>query len=289
MTAEIIDGKRIAEEMLSDLKEKVALMKDKPGLALVLVGNDPASQIYVTNKKKKCDELGIYCERYNFEENISEKELEELIIKLNNDKKIDGILVQLPLPKHINESIIEKILPEKDVDGLTLKNQDRIKYLEPPIEPATPRGIIRLINSTKVGLEGKHVVIIGRSKIVGISVALMLVQKNATVTFCHSKTNEERLKDLTKMADILIVAVGKPKIITKDMVKQGAVVIDVGINRVDGKIVGDVDFENVKEVASFITPVPGGVGPMTIAMLLDQLILLRSRKLRGEPLFKPIN
>lgn len=270
MTAEIIDGKRIAEEVLLEIASRVKLMKEKPGLALVLVGNDPASQIYVTNKKKKCKEIGIYCERYNLDENTLEKELEELIIKLNNDKKIDGILVQLPLPKHINETVIETIIPEKDVDGFTEVSLGKLISGGSKIYPATPKAIMKLIELTKINLEGKHTVVVGRSKIVGKPIALMLLEKNMTVTICHSKTKD--LVDYTKQADILVVAVGKPKTITKDMVKQGAVVIDVGINRVDGKIVGDVDFENVKEVASYITPVPGGVGPMTIVMLLDNLV-----------------
>ncbi len=270
MTAEIIDGKKIAEEVLSDIDDKVKLMKDKPGLALVLVGNNPASEIYVNSKEKKCKEIGIYCEKYNLEENTSEQELAELIIKLNNDKKIDGILVQLPLPKQINESVIEKIIAEKDVDGFTETSLGKLISGESNIYPATPKAIMKLIESTKINLEGKNAVVVGRSKIVGKPVALMLLEKNTTVTICHSKT--KNLENYTKQADILVVAIGKPKLITKNMVKQGAVVIDVGINRVDGKIVGDVDFESVKEVASYITPVPGGVGPMTIAMLLDNLV-----------------
>lgn len=273
MTATIIDGKKIAEEILLGICEKVKAMKEKPGLALILVGKNPASEIYVNSKEKKCNELGIYCERYNFSEDVKQKELVDLIYKLNKDNKINGILVQLPLPPDINEDVINLIDPKKDVDGFTSINLGNLVAGNNYVTPATPKAILKLIEHTGISISGKNAVVVGRSKIVGKPVALLLLERNAGVTVCHSKT--ENLSYYTKQADILVVAVGKPKLITKDMIKKNAVVIDVGINRVNGKIVGDVDFENVREVASYITPVPGGVGPMTIAMLLDNLVKMK--------------
>ena len=271
MPAKIIEGRKIAEKILSDLKSKIKNMKEMPGLALVLVGDNPASEIYVSSKEKTFREVEGYCERHNLSKDIDEMELLELVTKLNNNPKIHGILVQLPLPKQIDENLItNSILPHKDVDGFTSVNLGHLFSGNPILEPATARAVMRLIDSTGLKLEGKNAVVVGRSNIVGKPVAMMLLQKNATVTVCHSKT--KNISEHTKKADILVAAVGKPRMVTKDMVKQGAVVIDVGINRVDGKIVGDVDFENVKEVAGFITPVPGGVGPMTIAMLMENTL-----------------
>ncbi|MDP3765398.1 MAG: tetrahydrofolate dehydrogenase/cyclohydrolase catalytic domain-containing protein [Nanoarchaeota archaeon] len=271
MPAKIIDGIKISESIIKDLKSKLSNLKQKPGIALVLVGDNPGSQIYVNSKEKKCKELGVYCERHNLPKDTLEMDLLKLIEDLNQNSKINGILVQLPLPKQISERlIIDGILPHKDVDGFSPINLGSLVQGNPIIEPATPRAVMYLIESTKTKIEGKHAVVVGRSNIVGKPVAMMLLQKNATVTICHSKT--KNLKEITKQADILVAAVGSPKLIKMGMVKEGAVVIDVGINRVQGKIVGDVDFENVKGVAGFITPVPGGVGPMTIAMLMDNLL-----------------
>ena len=271
MPAKIIDCKRIAEKILNDLKSKIRNIKEKPGLALVLVGDNPASEIYVSSKEKTFKEVEGYCERHNLSKDISEMDLLNLVNKLNNDPKIHGILVQLPLPKHIDEHLItNSVLPHKDVDGFTSVNLGRLFAGSPILEPATARAVLHLIESTGIKIEGKNAVVIGRSNIVGKPVAMMLLEKNATVTVCHSKT--KNLSEDAKKADILVAAAGKPKLVAKDMVKQGAVVIDVGINRINGKIIGDVDFENVKEVAGFITPVPGGVGPMTIAMLMDNTL-----------------
>ena len=271
MPAKIIDGKKIADKILNDLKSKIKNSKEKPGLALVLVGDNPASEIYVSSKEKTFREAEGYCERHNLSKDLSENDLLNLINGLNNNPKIHGILVQLPLPKQIDENLVtNSILLHKDVDGFTSVNLGRLFSGNPILEPATARAVMKLIESIKISLEGKNAVVVGRSNIVGKPVAMMLLEKSATVTICHSRT--KNMAEHTKKADILVVAAGKPKLITKDMVKQGAVVIDVGINRVNGKIVGDVDFENVKEVAGFITPVPGGVGPMTIAMLMENTL-----------------
>lgn len=272
MPAEIIDGKKEASKILESIKKRVRDLREKPGLALVLVGNNPASEIYVNFKEKTCKEIGCNCERYNLPENTSQDELLKLVDELNQKKEIHGILVQLPLPKQIDENlIIDSILPHKDVDGFTPVNLGNLVNDNNILEPATARAVIALIESTGVKIEGKNAVVVGRSNIVGKPVALLLLQKNATVTICHSKT--KNLAEHTKMADILVVACGKANLIKKDMVKKDAVVIDVGINKIGNKIIGDVDFENVKEVAAYITPVPGGVGPMTIAMLLDNLLM----------------
>ena len=277
MPAKIIDGKRISGKLLGEVKAKISKLREKPGLAIVIVGENPASLIYVNSKEKMCNELGAYCERYNLSKDTAETDLLKLIDELNDNPKIHGILVQLPLPKQIDEKlVIESIRPEKDVDGFSPLNLGNLAVGNTIIAPATPKAVMHLIESAGK-IEGKHAVIVGRSNIVGKPVALMLLEKNATVTICHSKTRN--LGDYTKNADILVAACGVPQLIKKDMVKKGAVVIDVGINRTSGgKIVGDVDFENVKEVASYITPVPGGVGPMTIAMLMDNL--LEAMKLR---------
>jgi methylenetetrahydrofolate dehydrogenase (NADP+)/methenyltetrahydrofolate cyclohydrolase len=271
MTAKNIDGKKIADKILNELKYKVKNMKQKPGLALVLVDNNPASEIYVNFKEKTCKEVGFYCERFNLDKNIGELDLLNLINDLNQKTNIHGILVQLPLPKQIDEKlIVNSILPHKDVDGFTPVNLGNLVSENTIIAPATARAVLHLIESTGINIEGKNAVVIGRSTIVGKPTAMMLLEKNATVAICHSKT--KNLAEYAKKADILVVAVGKPRLITKEMVKEGAVVIDVGINRMGSKIVGDVDFENVREVAGFITPVPGGVGPMTIAMLMENTL-----------------
>lgn len=271
MPAKIIDGKALAAKILDDVRKKVKDLKEKPGLAIVIAGNNPASEIYVGLKEKKSKEIGFYVERYNLDSEVKEDELLKLVDELNESKKIHGFIVQLPLPKHIDENfIIDSILPHKDVDGLTPVNLGNLVNSNNMLLPATARACLELIKSTGQKIEGKNAVVVGRSSIVGKPTALLLLQENATVTICHSKT--KNLKEHTKNADILVVGVGKPKLIKKDMVKPGAIIIDAGINRVMGKVVGDVDFENVKEVAGYITPVPGGVGPMTIAMLLDNTL-----------------
>jgi len=271
MPAKIIDGNKIAKSILEDIKSKVKGMKQKPGLAIVLVGNNPASEVYVNFKEKDSKEAGFYCERYNLDKDTSEMDLLKLVNELNNKPEIHGVLVQLPLPKHIDEKLItNSILPQKDVDGFTPLSLGRLLCEDTIMAPATARAVIHLIESTGIKIEGKNAVVVGRSNIVGKPAALMLLEKNATVSVCHSRT--KNMQEFTKKADILVVAVGKPNLITKEMVKEGAVVIDVGINRIGSKLVGDVDFENVKEIAGFITPVPGGVGPMTRAMLMDNTL-----------------
>jgi len=270
-TAKIIDGNKIARSILEDIKHKVKNMKEKPGLALVIVGSNPASEVYVNFKEKDSKEAGFYCERYNLDEKTSQMDLLNLLTRLNNNPKIHGLLVQLPLPRQIDEKLVmDFILPQKDVDGFTALSLGNLMLGNIILAPATARAVIHLIESTGIKIEGKNAVIIGRSNIVGKPVALMLLKKNATVTVCHSKT--KNLAEYTKKADILVVAVGKPNLIKKEMVKEGAVVIDVGINRIGNKLIGDVDFDSVKDVAGFITPVPGGVGPMTRAMLMENTL-----------------
>jgi len=286
MTAEIISGTEIAKQIRQELTQEIAKLKDKhnlvPGLATVIVGDDPASQVYVGSKVKTCQALGIYSERYDLPAETSEQTLLSLIDRLNKDSKIHGILVQLPLPKHINENnILMAIDPKKDVDGFHPVNVGKLMIGEPDYLPCTPHGIQELLIRTGVETEGAEVVVIGRSNIVGKPVANILIQKaagaNATVTICHTRTRD--LAAHTRRADILIVAAGgKPRAITADMVKEGAVVIDVGVHRIgktaEGKSIlcGDVDFESVKEKAKAITPVPGGVGPMTIVMLMSNTV-----------------
>lgn len=272
MFAKIINGKEIAKDIRSGLKKEVQALPMTPGLAVVLVGDDPASKVYVGNKQRACQEVGFYSEIHKLAENTSEQELLGLIEQLNNNSKIHGILVQLPLPKHIAEKeVINKILPTKDVDGFHPLNAGALLVGDKSLQPCTPKGCIRLIKEMGLDITGKKAVVVGRSNIVGKPVALMLLQENATVEICHSRT-----QDLTKEirdADILVVAIGKANFITGEMIKPGAIVIDVGINRLeDGTLAGDVEFDTAKEVASFITPVPGGVGPMTIAMLLENTL-----------------
>ncbi len=273
--ANLINGKEISAQVKAEIAkeaEKLAEFGITPGLAVIIVGDDPASKIYVNNKKKACEEVGFYSEVFELPEKTSQKELLELIDKLNKRFDIDGILVQLPLPKHLNEkAIVGAISPKKDVDAFSPFNVGRIMIGEYRFLPCTPAGVMELIKSTGVEVSGKNCVVIGRSNIVGKPMAMLLLHENGTVTICHSKT--ENLAEICKNADILVAAVGKPKFVTADMVKEGAVVIDVGMNRdEDGKLCGDVDFENVEPKASFITPVPGGVGPMTIAMLMKNTL-----------------
>jgi tetrahydrofolate dehydrogenase/cyclohydrolase, NAD(P)-binding domain protein len=267
-----IDGKAFSQTVLEKIREEHSQLKEKygkpAGLAVVIVGNNPASQVYVKNKIRACENVGFYSENIELDENISEKELLQEIDKLNKNDRIDGILVQLPLPAHINElKIIDSISPEKDVDGFHVSNIGKMVIGdETGFLSCTPYGIMQLLEEYKIEIAGKDAVIIGRSNIVGKPMALMLIQKGATVQVCNSNTKDLR-KKLNK-ADIIIVAAGVPKLLKKEDVKEGAVVIDVGINRVDGKICGDVDYEEVAEKTSYITPVPGGVGPMTIASLI---------------------
>jgi methylenetetrahydrofolate dehydrogenase (NADP+)/methenyltetrahydrofolate cyclohydrolase len=281
MTAQIIDGKQVAADMRAELKEKVVELKGQgitPGLAVVLVGDDPASKSYVTAKERACEEIGIYSDDNRLPADTTEADLLTLVEKLNKDPKINGILVQLPLPKHIDENrILLAIDPAKDVDGFHPVNVGKMVVGQEAYLPCTPHGIIQLLIRNNVKLEGAEVVVVGRSNIVGKPIANLLIQKaitgNATVTVCHTRT--KNMAEHVKRADIIIAAAGWPNTVTADMVKDGAVVIDVGVNRVEDatkkngyRLVGDVDFEAVKEKASLITPVPGGVGPMTITMLL---------------------
>ncbi|MCD6287684.1 MAG: bifunctional methylenetetrahydrofolate dehydrogenase/methenyltetrahydrofolate cyclohydrolase FolD [Candidatus Hydrogenedentes bacterium] len=286
MSAQIIDGKQIAADMRAEMKTEITRMKDEhglePGLAVVLVGEDPASQVYVRMKKKACDELGVVSFEYKLSAATPEQELLDLVDTLNADDRVHGILVQLPLPGHIDENkVLIAILPEKDVDGFHPVNVGKMLIGEPGFLPCTPHGVQVLLQRAGCDPAGKHVVVVGRSNIVGKPVAAILMQKkdgaNATVTVCHSRTKD--LAAVTRQGDILIAAIGRPAMITADMVKPGAAVIDVGVNRVDDpnakrgyRLVGDVDFDAVKEVAGYITPVPGGVGPMTITMLMANTI-----------------
>lgn len=272
----IIDGKIIAETIKSELKKEIFKLKENgiiPGLAVVMVGNNKASEIYVGKKEKICEELGIYSEKYLLPESISQAELESLIEKLNTKSGINGILVQLPLPKHIDEFFINsKIVPEKDVDVFNPINIGKMMLGKAKFLPCTPSGIVEMLKYHNIPISGKNCVVIGRSNIVGKPMATILTHLNGTVTLCHSKT--KNLKEHCKNADIIVCGVGKPHFLTSDMIKDGAVIVDVGINRnEDGKICGDADFENLKKKASYITPVPGGVGPMTIVMLAKNTVL----------------
>lgn len=280
MTARIIDGKGIAAEIRGDLKKQVAELTAQgktPGLVVILVGEDPASTVYVRNKERSSKEVGIDSTVHRLPEETTREELLGLIEKLNNDPKIHGILVQLPLPSHLDEEeVINAIAPEKDVDGFHPINAGKLLIGdEDAFVACTPAGVLELVKRTGTSISGKQVVIVGRSNIVGKPAAVLFLREHATVTVCHSRTQDVAAE--CRRADILIAAVGRPEMIKKDWVKPGAVVIDVGINRVDGKLVGDVDYEGVKEVAGAITPVPGGVGPMTIAMLLRATVESASR------------
>lgn len=265
----ILDGKKLSLKILDELTNKLSKLDEKPHLVVILVGEDPASELYVGIKERRTQQLGMKSTVLRYPNDIDEKALLEKIQKLNNDKEVDAILVQLPLPKHINEkNIIQAISPKKDVDGFTPENVGRISIgIDPYAYPCTPKGVLTLLNEYKIDLDGKHVVIVGRSNIVGKPLAQMVLNKNATVTVCHSRT--KNLSNITKTADILISAVGQYKLITREMIKEGCVVIDVGTTKFEGKSHGDVDFENVAELTSYITPVPGGIGPMTIASLME--------------------
>ena len=274
--ANIIDGKLISAQIREEIAEKVISYNKKtgklPGLAVVIVGENPASQVYVRNKKKACEQVGFNSWVYEMPDGTTQEELNALIDKLNNDEDVHGILVQLPLPKHLDEEqVILRIKPEKDVDAFHPYNVGRITIGNPKFLPCTPAGIMELLHRSNIEISGKECVVIGRSNIVGKPMALLLLAENGTVTVCHSKT--KNLNEVCKKADILVVAIGNADFVTADMVKEGAVVIDVGMNRnAEGKLTGDVDFKSVSEVASYITPVPGGVGPMTITMLLQNTL-----------------
>jgi methylenetetrahydrofolate dehydrogenase (NADP+)/methenyltetrahydrofolate cyclohydrolase len=271
MSAQLIDGKKVAAEVEGEVRQELAKLGFAPGLTVIRVGNDPASEVYVRNKARKAKELGLRGTELIFDESMSEAQLLGQIERLNRDDDVDGILVQLPLPKQIDsKKVIKAIDPRKDVDGFHPMNVGLLHLGQPSLVPCTPAGVMRLIASTGTKVEGARAVVIGRSDIVGKPVAALLLRENATVTICHSRTRD--LPAVAREADVLVAAIGKPRFVTANMVKRGAVVIDVGINRVDGKLAGDVDFENVRDIASWITPVPGGVGPMTIAMLMSNTV-----------------
>ena len=282
MAAQILDGKSLAASIRAELKRQVAALVQRgvqPGLAVILAGDDPASQVYVRNKTHAAAEIGVHSERYEFRQDVAESVLLSKIAALNADAAVHSILVQLPLPKHINSArVLEAIAPQKDVDGFHEVNLGALLAGRPGVVPCTPAGVMRLIERAGIPLAGRQAVVIGRSNIVGKPLALLLLQKDASVTICHSKSREP-CKAITRQADILVAAVGRAKLVTAEMVKPGACVVDVGVNRLpDGKLAGDVDFDAVKNVAGWITPVPGGVGPMTIAMLLENCLRAASRK-----------
>lgn len=272
--ANILNGKTMSEKLTEDQIKRVNILKKQgitPGLAVVLVGEDAASEIYVRNKGIACDTIGIYSRTLKLDKKIQQDDLLSVIHQLNTDPQIHGILVQLPLPKHLNESeILLNILPEKDVDGFHISNAGKLFTSQEGVVACTPKGILYMLKAGGVPLNGKEAVVIGRSNIVGKPIAMLLLHENCTVTICHSHTQD--LKSHCMRADILVAAIGKPHFVTADMVKPGAAVIDVGINRVDGKVVGDVDFEHVKDIAGYITPVPGGVGKLTISMLMENTL-----------------
>ncbi len=282
--AQIISGKEVAlkvrERIKNEVEELLAKTGKRPGLAVIIVGEDPASQVYVRNKAKGCEEVGFHSEVYRLPEQTEMAELLALVNKLNNDENIHGILCQLPLPKHLDETeVILAIDPNKDVDAFHPVNTGKIMIGNYSFLPCTPAGVMELIASTGVDISGKECVVVGRSNIVGKPQAMLLLQKNGTVTICHSRT--KNLAETTKRADILVVAVGRANFITGDMIKEGAIVVDVGINRMDdGKLVGDVHFESAEKVASYITPVPGGVGPMTITMLLQNTLTAAKQQIK---------
>jgi methylenetetrahydrofolate dehydrogenase (NADP+)/methenyltetrahydrofolate cyclohydrolase len=285
MTAQtsLISGKQIAQQIKDQLKQQVADLDYQPGLAVILVGENPASQVYVRAKDRACQKVGFYSQKLELDKDISQEQLLAEVQALNQDPQVDGILVQLPLPDHLDEKlVIDNINPDKDVDVFHPANVGRLSLrkslpdLDQVLAPCTPKGVMRMLEHSQVDLEGKQAVVVGRSNLVGKPLALMLLARHATVTVCHSRT--KNLQEQTKQADVLIAAVGRPEFITQDMVKPGAVVIDVGINRTDDGLVGDVAFDQVKQVAGQITPVPGGVGPMTIASLLENTLLLAKRR-----------
>jgi len=272
----LIDGKAISQEIQERLKCEIEKLDKKPGLAVILVGEDPASCVYVRNKEKMCHKLGIQSFVYRLPEDTTEEKLLDLIEELNKNDEVNGILLQHPVPSQIDEhKAFNKIAPEKDVDGFHVINRGKLAIGEDCFVACTPLGVITMLKHENIEISGKRAVIVGRSNIVGKPLYELLLKENATVTICHSKT--QNLKEICAEADILIAALGKPKFITEDMVKEGAVVVDVGINRIDGKLIGDVDFENVKEKTSYITPVPGGVGPMTMATLMENVLKAHNR------------
>ena len=279
--AQLLDGKIMAAELEAELKQRVDALREKgciPGLTVILVGEDPASQTYVSNKEKACARLGIRSVTMRMPENTAQEELEAVICEANADDSIHGILVQLPLPRHLDgDRALSLILPQKDVDGFHDINAGRLSRGLDCTVACTPKGALYMLKQAGIPMDGKEAVIVGRSNIVGKPMALLLLQENATVTICHSHTAQ--LAEQTRRADILVAAIGKPRFITADMVKDGAVVVDVGINRVDGKLCGDVDFDAVAEKAAWITPVPGGVGKMTIAMLMDNTVTAAEKRL----------
>jgi methylenetetrahydrofolate dehydrogenase (NADP+)/methenyltetrahydrofolate cyclohydrolase len=276
MSAKIIDGKALAAQVRAEVKSKVAALAQRgirPGLAVVLAGDDPASKVYVRNKTRACEEVGLRSQQIDYPATVTQEELMACIRKLNADPAVHGILVQLPLPKHIDAArVLQAVSPEKDADGFHTESMGALVAGAPRFVPCTPAGVMRMLEHAQVPLAGRRAVVVGRSNIVGKPVALLLLQRDATVTICHSKTRD--LEALAAQADILVAAIGRPKLVTARMVKPGACVIDVGINRMpDGSLAGDVDYDAVKDVAGWITPVPGGVGPMTIAMLLENCLL----------------
>lgn len=286
MTAQLIDGNALSRQLRTQVSERVAALKAQgltPGLAVVLVGDNPASQVYVRNKVKACEDTGMHSVLEKYDASLTEAELLARVDALNNDPTIHGILVQLPLPAHINaHKVIEAISPAKDVDGFHVASAGALMVGQPGFWPCTPYGCMKMLESIGYDLRGKHAVVIGRSNIVGKPMAMMLLQQDATVTVCHSRTAD--LKAQTLQADVIVAAVGKRNVLTADMVKPGAVVLDVGMNRNDeGKLCGDVDFDGVKEVAGYITPVPGGVGPMTITMLMVNTLESAERSLAARP------
>ena len=268
----LLDGKKYAQQLRQELKTTITNNNLSPTLCIINIGDDPASQVYVRNKTKACEEVGIICTVKHFDESTSEDIVLEYIAEANTDDSIDALMVQLPLPSHLNtDKILNAIALAKDVDGLTYVQSGKLQHnCEDSLVPCTPQGVIKLLKHYNIDLRGKHCVVVGRSNIVGKPMAALLLNEDATVTICHSKT--VNLKEITHNADILIVALGKANFITADYIKDGAIVVDVGINRYDGKLCGDVDFESVKDKCSFITPVPGGVGPMTVAMLLSNVV-----------------
>ena len=278
--AQLLDGKIMAAAVMDELKIRVDALKAKgitPGLAVILVGDDPASQVYVRNKGLGCEQLGMTSETIRLPGDTSQETLEKIIDELNGDDRFNGILVQLPLPKHLDETAaLAKILPEKDVDGFHIENAGKLFTGQDGVVACTPKGIMYMLEKAGVELTGKNAVVIGRSNIVGKPIAMLLLDANCTVTICHSRT--KNLAEHTRNADVLVAAVGRPRFVTADMVKEGAAVIDVGINRVDGKLCGDVDFDAVAEKAGYITPVPGGVGKMTICMLMMNTVEAAEKK-----------
>jgi methylenetetrahydrofolate dehydrogenase (NADP+)/methenyltetrahydrofolate cyclohydrolase len=280
---EIIDGKKLAEDVREGLKKEVQKIKKKgitPNLAVILVGEDKASQIYVRNKSKACKDVGINYEEFFLTDDTTMEQLLALIDRLNKREDVHGILLQSPMPKHLNiDQAFERISPQKDVDGFNPISVGKLCLKQDGFVSCTPAGIMKMFEKYHIDLEGKNAVVLGRSNIVGKPMSLCLLNQDATVTICHSKT--QNLEEITKAADIIVVALGKPKFLTANMVKKGAVVIDVGINRTEEGIVGDVDFENVKDLTSYITPVPGGVGPMTVAMLMNNVVKA-TKKFMGE-------